>query len=117
MKFAKREMTRLKVYLSFIDPKTQKEAVEMIYNKDYENINMRPFRQAREELQNTGRLDWDGKMRNGTFTSVGDFEDRSKYTRENLLQTDILTTDEEDRMTFDSSKVKSLLLNEIFNSI
>ena len=57
------------VYISFIEPKTQQEAVELVYNKSYDEINMRPFREARKRLIRSGELKSDGSMRNATFTS------------------------------------------------
>jgi hypothetical protein len=57
------------VYLSFVEPKTQKEAVKLLYNKSYEEVNMRPFREARKKLTQQGYLKHDGSMRNATFTS------------------------------------------------
>lgn len=57
------------VYLSFINPKTQKEAVKLVYQKDYQEIDMRPFREARKRLVNQGYLKSDGSMRNAVFTS------------------------------------------------
>jgi hypothetical protein len=57
------------VYLSFIEPKTQKEAVEMVYQEDYDKVGMRPFREARKRLIQQGYLKSDGSMRNAVFKS------------------------------------------------
>lgn len=40
----------LLVYLAFGKQKTQKEAVEMIYKKNYQDVNIKPFANARDSL-------------------------------------------------------------------
>lgn len=58
------------VYLVFMKERTQKEALELIYNEDYGNININPFKDAREELMSKGYLESDGKLRNAKFKST-----------------------------------------------
>jgi hypothetical protein len=59
------------VYLVFGQPKTQSEAVQAIYQKDYKNIDMRPFRESRNRLQEKGLLEDDGTERNVEYEAVG----------------------------------------------
>lgn len=57
------------VYLTFLQEKTQKEALEYIYNKDYSSINIRPFKEARQNLASEEMIGSDGSLRNAAFTS------------------------------------------------
>lgn len=56
-------------YLAFLKPRTQKEAVELIYNKDYQEVGITPFKQAREKLVQHGFVSSNGKLRNAEFQS------------------------------------------------
>ena len=50
--------------------RTQKEAIEFIYNREYENINVNPFVKARKRLQEAGLLEHDGQLRNANYRSI-----------------------------------------------
>lgn len=93
----------IRVYAAFIEPKTQKEAVEIVYDKSYQDINMRPFREARKRLTNKGLLEnVDGSMRNATFKSQGNFSDRSKYDKKYLSNTKFFRVDESGSLVLDN---------------
>lgn len=57
------------VYLIFMKEKTQKKAVELIYDKPYSEINIRRFKNSRERLMKDGYLTSDGSIRNAKFKS------------------------------------------------
>lgn len=57
------------IYLIFLQERTQKEALEYIYNKDYSNININPFKKARDNLLKLNMIKSDGSFRNVSFKS------------------------------------------------
>lgn len=59
-------------YLIFLQERTQKEALEYIYNKDYSNINITPFKKARNNLMDQGFIKSNNALRNAKFKSVID---------------------------------------------
>lgn len=104
----------IRVYAAFIQPKTQKEAVKMVYDKSYRDINMRPFREARKRLTNKGLLEnVDGSLRNATFRSQGSFSDRSKYDKKYLSGTKFFRVDESGSLVLDNR----FLFQELMRSL
>jgi len=70
---------RNRLKLIFLKPRTQREAAEFIYEKDYNNINLQTFRRARDELIEEGFLQQvNDSQRNQIFKSKLDVE-RSEY--------------------------------------
>lgn len=57
------------LYLLFMKERTQKEAIEFIYGKDYSKINVRPFKESRKKMIEDKALESDGSLRNASFKS------------------------------------------------
>lgn len=55
------------MYALFMKERTQKEAIELLYNKEYSKINISPFKKAREKLMEDGYIESDGSLRNAKF--------------------------------------------------
>lgn len=60
------------LYLLFMEEKTQKEAAEFMYQKNYSNINTSTIKNARQALMNSNLLESDGALRNANFKSQTD---------------------------------------------
>lgn len=77
------------VYLLFIDEKTQKEAAEFMYQKEYSKINTSTIKNARKTLIQNGLIESDGSLRNAVFSSnldyiVNQFENLDQKTIEGI---------------------------------
>lgn len=66
--FENRSMEGL-VYLLFMQERTQKEASEFIYDKEYDRINLQTFRNARKQLVEDGYLEVGDSQRNTDYKS------------------------------------------------
>ncbi|MFB6182793.1 MAG: hypothetical protein ABEI78_01885 [Candidatus Nanohaloarchaea archaeon] len=61
------------LYLLFMQERTQKEAIEFMYGKEYSDVNVVPFKKARENLMSDNLLSSDGSLRNASFRSNTDY--------------------------------------------
>lgn len=61
------------IYLLFIDGKTQKEAAEFMYQKEYSKINTSTIKNARKTLIQNNLIESDGSLRNAVFESNLDY--------------------------------------------
>lgn len=106
------------VYLIFMKERTQKEAVELIYDKPYSDINIRRFKNSREKLVNEGYLTSDGSIRNAEFKSktepiIEEIKERAEQENEELTKSEI----EGIKLMLDSNWFADLFSEEIFESL
>lgn len=55
------------LYLLFMNENTQKDAIETLYDREYDSINVTPFTNARERMLQKGWLESDGSLRGAKF--------------------------------------------------
>lgn len=106
------------VYLIFMKERTQKEAVELIYDKPYSEINIRRFKNSRESLLNEGYITSDGSMRNAKFKSkidplLEEIHNRAEQEGEELTNQEV----EGLKMLFRSEWFSDLFNDEVFESL
>lgn len=95
------------VYIAFGREKTQKEAIEQIYERSYENVNILPFKNARENLQKKGLVERTSeKLRNTTFKSQGLDEDFETLADSKWFLT-------ENRVKLDKSEILENIIREL----
>jgi hypothetical protein len=96
------------MYLVFGQPKTQNEAIEIVYERDYTEVNVKPFRDARVRLMNAGKLDSDGKLRNAEFEAVD-----HNLSVEEIKSHPMITRNDSGRLTVDNEEKYGYLMDII----
>lgn len=96
------------LYLLFIEEKTQKQAAEFMYQKEYSNINTSTIKEARKTLTSSNLVESDGSLRNAKFKSNTDVI--AEIIRDSANESNQELTDE------DFKGLKMLLNSQWFRS-
>lgn len=95
-------------YLAFGKPRTQKEAVELIYGKDYDEVNIQPFVDARESLLDKGFIQkCDEKERGGRYEADHEQDMKSLLGNSGFIRRD------QDKISLDTPEILTFVVTKM----
>jgi len=104
------------IKLGFIQCRTQREVAEWIYDKEYNSINLQPFRNHRDQLIEDGVLEKDDASRNTSYW-LSEEINHSEYCSLNILEKSkyLVRTYDNTKLTLSSKYTVETTLQDIVN--
>jgi len=95
-------------YLAFGKPRTQKEAIELIYGKDYDEVNIQPFVDAKETLLDKGFIQkCDEKQRGASYEADHDQDINSLLDNSGFIRCD------QDKISLDTPEILTFVVTKM----
>ena len=95
-------------YLAFGKPRTQKKAVELIYGKSYDEVNIQPFVDAKESLLDKGFIQkCDEKERNARYEADHDQDIKDLLDNYGFLKR------RQDKISLDNAEILTFVVTKM----